>query len=97
MCPAMQQGSIGFFFDDVIDAVFVCLQLTGIAFQDLLRPFSSATLLVVKKHEVIQRVMIDPVVASVCTSFLVLIQHFKRRLICMQVWTLKNFFLQGLI
>ena len=60
VCPAKQQGGIRFFFDDFEDAVSVCLQVTIVTFQDLLRAFSSSALRLVKERHVIQRVVLDP-------------------------------------
>src|SRR5690242_3722472 len=87
-------------FEELIGTVAICLQVTFKVFEYFLWTFSSPARLIVKEYQPVYAVVIDPVEAPVCFSFLVFIQHFDRCLIGMQVITgchfLAQSFIQGL-
>src|SRR5437764_827568 len=98
MCHTVQyRNTTILLFEEVISRVAIRLQMSCEVFEYLLWTFSSPARLVVKEDQPFYTVMIDPIVAPVCFSFLILVQHFNGCLIRMQVITGCHFLFQSFI
>src|SRR3954467_15851763 len=93
MCHTVQYGNITsslfllLLFEELIGTITIGLQVPFEVLKYSLWTFSSSARLIVKEHQPFYAVMIYPVEPSVCFSFLILVQHFDRCLVCMQIVT----------
>src|SRR5690349_7013193 len=87
MGHTMQYGNttVLLLFEELIGTIGIGLQVAFKVFEHLLRTFSSSAHLIVKEHQPVYTVMIDPIETPVRFSFLILVQYFDRCLVRMQV------------